>query len=209
MSIGNPQLIKQRESHYTRFLGPLDQKIMHSTDHKEVHVDIYTFAPNVDRDWYTLITGGMSDVRQAVPDDWDISPRAEIMLYCHQPERWMYNSLKNLAEMPTDDDVFLSYRHTVPNGMPMTAKPSLLTSYLFYYPLFEIEEFSPMVVDGDGVDILLLLPITEGEREFAMQNSVWISLWNDFRADSTPLLMRVELASFQESRLQVNSRRIL
>lgn len=62
---------------------------MHSTDAKNVHVDIYTFAPTADRDMSTLVTGGMSDVVQNTPDDWNISPRAEIMLYCHEPKPWM------------------------------------------------------------------------------------------------------------------------
>ena len=168
----HPDLIKQREEHYKRFLGPLDQKIMHSTDVKAVHVDIYTFAPSSERDFYTLITGGMSDVRQSVPDDWNISPRAEIMLYCRDPKPWMYNVLKGLAEMPSDGDTFISYRHTVPNGQPMTADPSLLTGYFFFYPILEPDEFSPMVVDGDATDVLLLIPITDDEREFAINNGV-------------------------------------
>jgi hypothetical protein len=167
MAFGSSELIKQREAHYTRFFGPLTQKIMHSTDIKPVHIDIYTFEPNEERSFFTLITGGMSDVRQNIPDDTDIAPRAEIMLYAQQPKRWMYNVLKGLAEMPWDDDTFLSYLHTVPNGQPMTAEPSLLTSYLFMYSLWEADHFSPMLVDGDDTDILLLIPITEAERQLA------------------------------------------
>lgn len=164
-------LIAQREAHYVRFLGPLDQKVMHSTDIKPVHVDIYTFAPTKERPFFTLITGGMSDIRQNIPADWQhISPRAEIMLYAQQPQGWMYNVLKGMAEMPSDDDTFLSYRHTVPNGQPMTATPSLLTSYFFIHPILEADNFTPMVVDGDKVDILLLIPITEKERHFSVSH---------------------------------------
>jgi hypothetical protein len=160
--------IEQREAHYTRFLGPLDQKVMHSTDIKPVHVDIYTFAPTSERDFYTLITGGMSDVRQNIPDDWECAPRAEIMLYTKEPKGWMYNVLKGLAEMPSDDDTFLSYRHTIPNGQPMTAEPSLLTSF-FMSPVFgERDGFTPLLLDEDAVDVLLLIPITEGERALAV-----------------------------------------
>ena len=151
--IEHRELIEQREKHYKQFLGPLDQKIMHSTDVKAVHVDIYTIAPNSGRDFYTLITGGMSDIRQSVPDDWDVSPRAESMLYCHEPKPWMYSVLKGMAEMPSDDGTFLSYRHTVSNGMPMTAKPSLLTGYFFFHPILENEGFSPMLVDSDDTNI--------------------------------------------------------
>ena len=172
MTHDNLDVIAQREKHYANFLGPLDQKIMRSTDAKIVHVDIYTFAPTSDREFYTLITGGMSDVKQNVPDDWIASPRAEIMLYCHEPKPWMYSVLKGLAEMPSNDDTFLSYRHTVPNGMPMTAEPSLLTGYFLFYPILERDEFSPMLVDGDETDILLMIPITDDEREFAINSGV-------------------------------------
>ena len=172
MANNNPSQIEQRENHYTRFLGPHDQKIMHSTDVKIVHVDIYTFAPTAERDFYTLITGGMSDVPQNIPDDGNCAPRAELMLYCREPKPWMYSVLKGLAEMPSDFDTFLSYKHTVPNGMPMTADPSLLTGYFFFQPILETDEFSPMSVDGDDTDILLLIPITDDEREFAISDGV-------------------------------------
>src|SRR5437762_7376163 len=116
MSFGFSELIQQREEHYARFLGPLTREIMHSTNFKTVHIDVYTFEPTKERPFFTLITGGMSDVRQNIPGDCDIAPRAEIMLYAEEPKGWMYNVLKGLAEMPSDDDTFLSYRHTVPNG---------------------------------------------------------------------------------------------
>ena len=154
---------------------------MHSTDIKAVHIDIYTFEPTEERPFFTLITGGMSDVRQNIPDGYDAAPRAEIMLYAEEPKGWMYNVLKGLAEMPTDDDTFLSYRHTVPNGKPMTAQPSLLTSYFFIAPLLEPDHFSPMLVDGDATDILLMIPITEAERELAKQrgSDALIDLFRD------------------------------
>ncbi len=125
--------LEPREQHYQRFFGPMTQKIMHSTDVKPVHIDIYQFEPTSDREYWTLITSGMSNVRQIQPDECaeHMSTRAEIMMYVREPQGWMFNVLKGLAEMPFDDSTFLHWWHTVPNGMPMTAKPSLLTSYFF------------------------------------------------------------------------------
>lgn len=161
-------LIDQREDHYEKFLGKIEDQIMHSTDDKVVHVDIYTFSPTDARPFYTLITGGMSDMPQFVPHDWNIAPRAEIMLYTEKPQGWMYNVLKGLAEMPFDDQTFLSYNHTVPNGKPMTAQHSLLTSYFFTHPILEKDGFTPFLVEDDFADILLMIPITEAERELAV-----------------------------------------
>ena len=32
--------LTHREAHYERFLGPIEQQVMHSTDDKPVHIDI-------------------------------------------------------------------------------------------------------------------------------------------------------------------------
>ena len=159
-----------REAHYQRFFGPLTQKVMHSTDVKPVHVDIYQFEPTQDREFWTLITGGMSDIQQIAPDNCaeHQAPRAEILMYVHAPQGWMFNVLKGLAEMPFDNDTHLHWWHTIPNGMAMTAKPSLLTSYFFMPPYFEDEQFGSLQLEGDGVDFLWMVPITDAEREFAI-----------------------------------------
>src|SRR4030095_2254037 len=112
-----------REAHYERFFGRLEQ-VMHSTDEKPVHIDIYQFAPTEDRSSWTLITGGMSDRRQPLPAEAPehVAPRAEIMMYVAEPKPWMFAVLKGLAEMPFDQDTFLHWHHTVPNGHPLTAE---------------------------------------------------------------------------------------
>ena len=46
----------------------------------------------------------------------------------------------------------------------MTGKPSLLTSYFFLPPYFEPEGFADLEIDGDRVDFLWMIPITEAER---------------------------------------------
>jgi hypothetical protein len=162
--------LEARERHYQRFFGPMTQKVMHSTDFKPVHIDIYQFEPTADRPFWTLITGGMSNERQITPEDCadHQAPRAEILMYVPSPQGWMFNVLKGLAEMPFDDQTFLHWGHTVPNGKPMTAKPSLLTSFLFLPPYFEEEDFGRLQLDGDVVDFLWMVPITEPEREFAV-----------------------------------------
>ena len=163
-------LIEQRETHYERFLGSIDHESVHSDDNDGfVHIDVYTFAPSENRPFYTLITGGMSDARQNVPDRSIVSPRAELMLYADKPKPWMFSVLTGLALMPFNRGTFLSYRHTIPNGMPMTSVPSLLTNYLIGPPRFEPDGFTPMIIDDDHVDILLLIPITDAERELAIR----------------------------------------
>ncbi len=52
----------------------------------------------------------------------------------------------------------------------MTAKPSLLTAFFSLPPYLEREAFDSLRVDGEDVNILWMIPITEAEREFAERN---------------------------------------
>lgn len=164
-------LLVQRETHYERFIGPMANEVMHSTNVKPVHIDVYTFKPSSARPYYTLLTGGMSDLRQNIPVKFsNLSPRAEIMTYAHEVKGWMQNVLKGLAEMPWDDNTFLHWYHSVPNGKPMTAEPSELTAFFFVPPYREDQNFNPMIVEGDKVDFLVMIPITQRELNFKREH---------------------------------------
>jgi hypothetical protein len=165
---------KAREAHYEKFLGPITQPLMHSSDQKQPHIDIYQFEPTADRPYWVLITGGMSDLRQHIPSKFagKVAPRAEILLHAAEPKPWMFNVLKGLAEMPFDDETFLHWWHTVPNGKPMTAEPSELTNFLFLPPYYEGADFVTLHLDGDRVDFLWMVPITDGELSYKLKYGV-------------------------------------
>jgi len=155
------------EKHYRKFTGPFEETVWHSTDKKIVHIDIYQFAPSPERPFWTLVTSGMSFEPQFVPDDSELSGRTELIVYVPKVKGWMISVLKGLAEMPFDEQTFLHWHHTVPNGKPMTVEPSSLTSFFFMPPYFEDPPFSRLVINEEPIDILWLFPITEVEREYA------------------------------------------
>ena len=161
-----------REAHYQRLFRPLTEDILHSTDFQSVHIDIYRFAPTAAHPFWTLITGGMSDLRQPALEEprEAVAPRAELIMYVRQPKPWMFSVLKGLAEMPFRFGSFLHWGHTVPNGMPMTAEPSELTSFFFVRPTGEPADLGNLIIGGDHVDFLVLVPITEAERAYAREH---------------------------------------
>ncbi len=162
---------KAREVHYEKFFGQMTWPVMHPTDSKQPHIDIYQFAPTADRPYWVLITGGMSDLQQHIPNKFvgKIAPRAEILLYSAEPKPWMFNVLKRLAEMPFDDKTFLHWWHTVPNGKRMTDEPSELTNFLFLPPCCEGAEFGTFHLGDDRVDFLWMMPITDGELNYMLK----------------------------------------
>jgi len=162
-----------REAHYEHFFGPV-HAVGHSmsVDLLPMHIDVYQFAPTPTRSFWTLITGGMSDFRQPALAEANnkISPLAEIIMYAHQPKDWMLAVLKGLAEMPLRNATFLHWGHTVPNGQPMTHEPSQLTSFFFLPPVLEAQGFERLTLATDRVDFLMLVPITEAERAYAIEH---------------------------------------
>jgi hypothetical protein len=160
-----------RQALYERLFGPID-KVFHSTDVRSIHIDIYRFAPTPARPFWTLVSGGMSDLRQPAleqPPD-GVAPRAELIMYVRQPEDWMFAVLKGLAEMPFEHTTCLHWGHTVPNGVAMTPEPSELTSFFFVPPKGESSELAKFSIGGDRVDFLILVPITESERAYAVEH---------------------------------------
>ena len=163
---------KIREALYERIFGSIDE-VFHPTDLRPVHIDIYRFAPTPARPFWTLLTGGMSDLRQPALEDppEGVAPRSELIMYAQQPQGWMFSVLKGLAEMPFENATCLHWGHTVPNGMAMTAKPSELTSFFFVPTRDESPELAKLSIGGDRVDFLVLVPITESERAYAREHS--------------------------------------
>jgi hypothetical protein len=170
----DPNPFQLREAFYADHFGPLTEPVTHPVDLSEPHIDVYQFRPLGNRRHWTLITGGMSDQRQAIPDELasELAPRAEIMMYVREPKPWMFNVLKGLGEMPSTDKTFLHWFHIVPNGMPMTAEPSQLTNFLFLPPVFESDDFGRLRLEDDRVDILHLVPVTDAESQLAREQGI-------------------------------------
>ncbi len=53
----NTAFIRARQEAYERAFG-VQRQILHSTDHKAPHVDLYVFPPAGDRDFVAIVTGG-------------------------------------------------------------------------------------------------------------------------------------------------------
>ena len=75
--------VEQREAEYVRRFGPYSQ-VFHELQPIVPHIDVYVHPPHGDRDFTTLITGGMSDHPMPIPPG-PSSPRAELVLYVVEP----------------------------------------------------------------------------------------------------------------------------
>jgi hypothetical protein len=111
----NLAFIRAREEAYERAFGVAGQ-ILHSTDDKAPHVDLYVFPPAGLRDFVAVATGGMSDLPMAIPDGSAAAAHTELLMGIGQLEYWAANLLKLVAEYPFDQGTFYDIHHTVPFG---------------------------------------------------------------------------------------------
>lgn len=162
----DPRVIKTREDAYNLSFGA-EAIIMHSTDRKAPHIDLYVFPPAGQRDFRVVVTGGMSDLPMSVPEESDAREYIELIMGIGADQNWAINLLKIAAEYPFDYDTFLDVKHTVPFGGEL-GDGSSLSAFLFVEPRFlppQLEEFE---MNGIPVRFLQAVAITTAEYEFAL-----------------------------------------
>lgn len=113
-------------AHIEKHVGPVSW-VIHELISDQVHLDIHIVAPTPERNFYTLITSGMSD--QPMPDDQgDNCYFSELMLALpptwpldeesldNEDNYWPIRWLSFLARFPHKYNAFLWDGHTIPNG---------------------------------------------------------------------------------------------
>ncbi len=189
-----------REAHYGKWLGDIGTAIIwHEVLPVIPHVDIYVFSPSekLNRNYYTLVTSGMSDEKMTLPNNADPQlARAELIFYIgetstklYQTERpWFVTALSFYAHFPFDYKTSLGSGHTLPNGDPPApvVEGSLLTTALFLPAIFEPAEFSQnLSLGNEKVNFLWVSFISDKETEFKLKKGI-NKLADKFNYDNYP-----------------------
>jgi len=150
--------------HYRRFLAGEGFKLLERDG-----ISIWQFDT---KDGSLLITTGMSAHFQVVPTDEECvsqRPRTELMIFVGKgDEPALSNLLLDIANYPRAQKSFLHWWHSLPLGRPIIPNAEI-TSLLFTFPPFD-EEFATFEVDGERIDVLWVVPISETERVYFKQN---------------------------------------
>ncbi|MDF2713741.1 MAG: hypothetical protein K0R28_666 [Paenibacillus sp.] len=127
--VGNDQTIQAISEHVEKYIGKIDY-VIHEIVSDLIHLDILVVKPTRERNYYSFVTCGMSDLPMTVPEgaenfkfaelmiclpgDWNVSQTAFEQEEHYWPIRW----LKDLARLPHEYATWLYLAHTVPNGSP-------------------------------------------------------------------------------------------
>lgn len=126
---GDPENIDRIADHVERHIGRV-KMVYHELISDLVHVDIHMVEPTSERNYYTLVTSGMSDRPMTVPEGCEEFRFAELMIslppdwpmgeeaWKDEKYYWPVRMLKFLARFPHGYDTWLGPMHTIPNGNP-------------------------------------------------------------------------------------------
>ncbi|AIQ63033.1 Suppressor of fused protein (SUFU) [compost metagenome] len=172
-------------NHIERYIGPVSN-IFKEIVSDHVSIDVLVVAPTPQRNYYTLITCGMSEFPMTVPAGAEEYRYAELMIslpptwklsdedFKDERNYWPIRALKKAARFPHDYNTWLYLGHTVTNGNP--AQPYCDTakfqSMLIWVP--EVENVSDFfyfnISDDKEVRFYNLVPLYKEELDFTMKN---------------------------------------
>jgi len=184
-ALGDEANIELIATHIERHIGE-PTTVFHELISDLVHVDVHIVAPTEDRNYFTLVTSGMSDRPMTVPPDVPELAHAELML-CLPPDwrkddgdlknelnYWPFRLLKFLARMPHEYETWLGQGHTIPHGDP----PEPLAEGIGFIgamlgpPQLAPEEFDTLEAgDGKVINFYAVLPLYPEEMDFKLKKS--------------------------------------
>lgn len=183
LAIGDEATINLINAHIEQHIGPV-AAVFHEIVSDLVHVDIHVVSPTANRNFYTLVTSGMSDRAMVAPEGFEACGHAELMI-CLPPNwpmeqeawkdeahYWPIRWLKMLARLPHEHGSWLWQFHSVPNGDP--AQPfvpgTALTGMLLMPPVSMDAAFRELRVDeAKNIHFHALVPVTSDEMQLKLE----------------------------------------
>jgi len=158
---------KARDDVYQRRFG-VAKSVSHELIPLIPHIDVMEYSRSSEEGPVcTLVTSGMSDLAMKVPAKTEAPRRVELILYCRESNPEFIDTMRWLAHFPHDQKTWIGAFHTIPNGnppAPLWGSPILDTIFLLP-PIVkkDTDLQDELILDGDGVHFLWIVPLTAAE----------------------------------------------
>lgn len=169
--------IMKREEVYCGLFGEMEH-VWHERVPEDPHIDIYCFKPDHgDRDFFTLVSGGMSDRRMNVPlgAPTELFPRrTEMIFYCSEPRTDYAKLVNRVAHYPFERETWFGQGHTMETGAVSLLEDPGMDSLLFIpTPVIPDRSLQTVLQLGDdSVGLLWIVPMTPSECKMVKREGV-------------------------------------
>lgn len=190
---GDPEAIEAITRHIAEHVGE-PAFIFHEVVSDLVHIDVHVVPPRPERDCWTLVTTGMSDLPMNTPGQLAAQRFAELMICLPSSwplpqsggalvpgspltdERWYWpiRWLKVLARLPHEYSTWLGPGHTVPNGDPPEpfADGTDLCCLLVMAPASVDPAFWTLKRPGHAIHFYALWPLHRAEMDLKLERGL-------------------------------------
>lgn len=182
-AFGDELNIEAISKHIDKHIGSPDQ-VFHELVSDIVHIDVHMVAPTPARNYFTLITSGMSDRPMHVPDGAEELRYAELAIclpptwkldqesFKDEQNYWPVRWLKMLARFPHEYETWLGEGHTIPTGDPPEpfAQNTKLCCMLLASSALADEEFHTLELPDRNIHFWSLIPIYKEEMDYKLKH---------------------------------------
>lgn len=123
-ALGDSENMELITEHIRRHIGE-PEDVFHEFLSDIVHVDVHVVKPTPEKNWFTLVTSGMSDQAMKPVEDEAEFKHAELMMCLPadwpldaEEHQWPVHLLKFLARFPHEYETWFAENHSLPNGDP-------------------------------------------------------------------------------------------
>ena len=169
------------EAHIARFVAPVDARVP-APVWEVPGVELLLVKAGGDRPFHLLVTAGLSEgVMKAPKSQWQ---HAELCLLlpgswpldflegATTPSAWPVMGLAKVARLPLQEDTWLGFGHSIPNGVPPLplAPDTAQSAWLLLPPVSLPEKFSGLQSKRQPfINFWALVPLYEEEVEFKLK----------------------------------------
>jgi hypothetical protein len=218
LAFGDGDSIDRINAHIEEHIGPV-ASVFHEIISDLVHVDIHMVAPTAERNYYTLVTSGMSDRAMNAPEGMEAWRYSELVLclphnwpmdqesWKNEAHYWPIRWLKILSRFPHEHNAWLWQWHTVPNGDPAEPlAPGLqLTGVLLMPPLNAPAAFRELHIDAEKtVHFHAMVPLTTDEMQLKLDQGAEALMEGFEKHGITELLVANRGSTLQRNRSWFN-----
>jgi hypothetical protein len=168
------------EEHLEKHLGG-NCWVFHELISSIVHMDVYVYPPNENRDFYTLVTMGMSDLPMTTSPKWHEYRYAELMIclpstwkltqadFSDENNYWPIRALKTLAKFPHECGTWLGYGHSIPySDDHSTIANTHFSGYILGYSLTTPVECGVLQLEDKNIYFHAVYPVYSEEMQFKL-----------------------------------------
>lgn len=172
-------------NHLKNFISRDEVIIYHDKECEIVYSEIFVIKPNkeVGRDYYILLTGGLSALPMNVPEDIDEPKFLELVMLLPSSWKldlkdleddnnyWPFEILKTLIKVPHEDNSWLGYSHTFSWGLDQYFSPNnKFTGAILIDSISLPEDFLIIKSAEKTISIYSAIPLYKEEMIFQIEH---------------------------------------